>query len=653
MKIKLIVAAILLSTVSVFGQKTQVAKADKKYDKYAYIDAIEIYERVANKGYESADVFQKLGNSYYFNAELEKAAQWYGKLIDLNQEIDPEYYFRYSQSLKSIGEYTKANEMLEKFHQKKSGDSRGEKYENQKDYLKVIEENSGRYVVENAGAINSKYSDYGSAFIGDQLVFASARDTGGLSSRKHEWTNQSFTNLYASKVSSSGTLEKPEKFSKALNSRYHESTPVFTRDGQTMYFTRNNYTDGKARKDSKNTILLKLYKATLKDGKWSDEVELPFNSNEYSVAHPALSPDDKYLYFASNMPGTLGDSDIFKVEINGDSYGTPENLGAGINTESRDTFPFITDDNVMYFASDGHLGLGGLDIFASKMEEDGTFKEVHNIGAPINGKDDDFAFLIDTESKVGFFTSNRDGGQGYDDIYKFKENVPIEKITDCKQTLDGVALDGQTEMVVPNAQVVLYDENMKELERKFADVDGKYSFEVECDKQYTVKVIGTDGYSSNEKTTKTGKRSGSTFVEIPIVKEKTTLTKGSNVLKDAFGIDIIYFDLDKSNIRPDAAAQLALLVEVMNDYPAMKIDVRSHTDCRQTAEYNQKLSDRRAKSTMAWLVKKGINKNRLTGQGYGESQLVNDCGCEPTNDSPCSEEQHQKNRRSEFFIIEM
>ncbi len=409
----------------------------------------------------------------------------------------------------------------------------------------------------------------------------------------------------------------------------------------------------KHRKDSKKTILLKLYKATLKDGKWSDEVELPFNSNEHSVAHPALSPDDKYLYFASDMPGTLGSSDIFKVEINGDSYGTPENLGAGINTESRDTFPFISDDNELYFASDGHLGLGGLDIFASKMEEDGSYETVHNIGAPVNGKSDDFAFLIDKESKVGFFTSNRDGGQGYDDIYKFKEKIPLTEITDCKQTLSGVAIDGQTELVVPNAQVTLLDENMKEIEQKFADEEGKYSFDVECDKQYTVRVTGKDGYSTNEKTTRTGKTRGDTFVEVPIVKEKVEVKVDENILKKAFGIDIIYFDLDKSNIRPDAAAQLALLVEVMNDYPAMKIDVRSHTDCRQTMDYNQKLSDRRAKSTIAWLVKKGINKNRLTGRGYGESQLVNDCGCEPTNESPCSEEEHQKNRRSEFIILEM
>lgn len=649
MKIRLIVALALISTASLFGQKVQVAKADKKYDKFAYIDAIEIYERVANKGYESPDVFKKLGNAYYFNAELDKAAQWYGKLMDLGQEVEPEYYFRYSQSLKSLGEYTKANEMLEKFNQLKGDDSRAQKYEAKKNYLEIIEENSGRYSVENAGAINSKYSDYGSAFFGEELIFASARDTGGVFKRKDKWTNNSYTNLYQSKVNGDGNLEEAEKFSKSTNSKFHESTPVFTKDGKTMYFTRNNYVNGKKGKSSEKAILLKILKATLVDDKWENVVELPFNSNEYSVAHPALSPDDKTLYFASDMPGTLGASDLYKVSIDGDSYGEPENLGPVFNTEARETFPFISDENELYFASDGQLGLGGLDIFVSKMEEDGTFKEIHNVGAPVNGKDDDFALLIDTQSKFGFFTSNRDGGQGYDDIYKFKENIPLPY--KCEQTLAIVVIDQETREVIPNAQITLLDEDMQAIEQVFADENGTYTFEkdkVECDKDYTVRVTGINGYSSNEKPVRTGKKTGETFVEIPLEKNTKKIGPGTD-LADTFGIRNILFDLDKSYIRKDAAAQLALLVEVMNDYPTMKIDVRSHTDSRQTHEYNERLSERRAQSTMNWLIKKGIAKNRLTGRGYGETQLLNKCA----DGVECTEEEHQKNRRSQFVILDM
>ena len=649
MKIRLILVIALISTASLFGQKVQVAKADKKYDKFAYIDAIEIYERVANKGYESPDVFKKLGNAYYFNAELDKAANWYGKLMDLGQEIEPEYYFRYSQALKSLGEYTKANEMLEKFNQSKGDDSRAQKYEAKKNYLEIIEENSGRYSVENAGAINSKYSDYGSAFFGEQLVFASARDTGGVFNRKHKWTNQSFTNLYESKVDGDGNLQKAEKFSKSTNSKFHESTPVFTKDGKTMYFTRNNYTDGKTRKSSEKTILLKLYKATLVDEKWTNVVELPFNSNEYSVAHPALSPDDKILYFASDMPGTLGASDLYKVSIDGDSFGEPENLGPVFNTEARETFPFISDENELYFASDGQLGLGGLDVFVSKMEEDGTFKEIHNVGAPVNSKDDDFALLIDTQTKFGFFTSNREGGQGYDDIYKFKENIPMQY--KCEQTLSIAVVDQETSEVIPNVQITLLDENMQAIEQVFADENGKYTFgkdKIECDKDYTVRATGINGYSSNEKPVHTAEKTGETFVEIPLEKNTKQIGPDTDLAK-TFGIQNILFDLDKSYIRKDAAAQLAIIVEVMNDYPTMKIDVRSHTDSRQTHEYNERLSDRRAKSTISWLIKKGIAKDRLTGRGYGETQLLNQCA----DGVDCTEEQHQKNRRSEFIILEM
>ncbi|CAM3632799.1 hypothetical protein FLGE108171_07260 [Flavobacterium gelidilacus] len=353
------------------------------------------------------------------------------------------------------------------------------------------------------------------------------------------------------------------------------------------------------------------------------------------------------------MPGTLGASDLYKVSIDGDSYGEPENLGAVFNTEARETFPFISDENELYFASDGQLGLGGLDIFVSKMEEDGTFKEVHNIGAPVNGKDDDFAFLIDTQTKFGFFTSNREGGQGYDDIYKFKENIPLPY--KCEQTLAIAVVDQETGAVIPNAQITLMDENMQTIEQVFADENGKYTFEkdkIECDKDYTVRVTGINGYSSNEKPVHTAEKTGETFVEIPLEKNRKQITTGTDLAK-TFGIEMIYFDLDKSNIRKDAAAKLAIIVEVMIDHPTMKIDVRSHTDCRQTYEYNMALSDRRAKSTINWLVKQGIAKDRLTGRGYGESKLVNDCGCEPTNDSTCTEEEHQKNRRSEFIILEM
>ncbi len=261
-----------ITIVSVFSfgsyaQKAKVAAADKKYDNYAYIDAIKTYERVADKGYKSVDLFQKLGNSYYFNSELDKAAKWYGELFAMTSDLEPEYYYRYAQSLKSIGQNDKANDMLEKFHQKAGNDNRAKLFESSKNYLDIIKANSGRYKVEDAG-VNSKYSDYGSAFYGNKLVFASSRDTGSLGQQKHKWTNQYFTNLYVTELGDKMTPGKIDKFSRTINSRFHESTPVFTKDGKTMYFTRNNFLDGKKGKDSKRITLIKIYKASLENEQW-------------------------------------------------------------------------------------------------------------------------------------------------------------------------------------------------------------------------------------------------------------------------------------------------------------------------------------------------------------------------------------------------
>lgn len=650
MKNRIIYTLVLIASMSVYSQKLKEKKADKQYEKFAYIDAIKTYERLFEKGYKSPEMLQKLGNAYYFNADLEQAAKWYTELFALTQDVEPEYYYRYAQSLKAIKDYKKADEMLVKFNEKSGNDLRAKLAASQKDYLAVIKKNSGRYTLENAG-INSEKSDYGSAFFGNKVVFASARDTGGLSARKHSWTNESFTNLYAADMGAEGTLSKEERFGKKLNSKFHESTPVFTKDGKTVYFTRNNFLNGKKGKDAEKTTLLKLYKATLEGDTWVDVTELPFNSNDYSVAHPALSADGKTLFFASNMPGTLGQSDLFKVAINSDgSYGTPTNLGNVINTEGRETFAFVSSENELYFASDGHPGLGGLDIFVSKAQDDASYKDVHNVGEPLNSSKDDFGFLIDNKTRIGYITSNRDGGQGSDDIYRFKENKKIEYT--CEQQLAGVVTDQETGLPLANAKVTLSDASYKMLKEQITDKDGKFDFGiVECGSKYYIKTEKPT-YSTKETPVITDKETGKKFV--PIELEKTVkAVKAGDDLRGAFKIEIIYFDLDKSFIRPDAALELAKILDVLEQNPTMEIDIRSHTDCRQTAKYNMALSDRRAKSTMAWLIAKGIDKSRLTAKGYGESQLVNDCGCEPTNASSCTEEQHQLNRRSEFIITKM
>ena len=629
-----------------YSQEMQLKKANSNYENFQYVDAIKTYEKVAQKGYKSVELFSKLGDSYYFQSKLKEAHKWYDELFSLKKKLNSEYYFRYAQTLKAVGNYKKADAMMEIFNQVNTSDIRAILSKKQLDYLEEIKNNSGRYTIQNAG-INSEFSDYGTSFYKNTLVFTSARDTGGVFVKKHSWTNQSYTNLYGSLIIDNGNLSEPVKFSKKINSKYHESTPVFTNDGLTMYFTRNNYLNGKKGRDSEKGVLLKLYKATKNGAEWDTVLELPFNSNEYSCAHPALSPDEKTLYFSSNMPGSKGMSDIYKVAILSDgNFGTPVNLGDKINTEARETFPFISKNNELYFASDGHPGLGGLDVFVAQLNENGTHGKIKNVGEPVNSNFDDFGFIIDTNSNNGFFSSNRENDNlGYDDIYRCTETIPMPK--DCRQKLKGLVVDSNTREPIEGVIVVLFDINYIKLDEQISDIEGKFDFGlVDCENKFRILLQQKD-YVSLENIIIT-KESDTKDIKMAMTPKLQPLQVGED-LRKTLGIEIIYFDLDKSNIRQDAEVELAKILEVMKQYPTMEIDVRSHTDSRQTANYNLVLSDKRVKSTIKWLIVNGIDSKRLTGRGYGESQLLNEC----SDEIPCTEEAHQANRRSEFFIVKL
>jgi len=631
---------VVFFSVKASCQTAKIEKADDKYERFAYIDAIEIYEKVAESGYKSVALFQKLGNAYYFNSDYVKANRWYAELFKLKKNIAPEYYYRYSQTLKSVGNYSKAADFMNEFQNLDSKDSRGEKFQNNKDYLDIIKNNSGRYIIEKID-INSQFSDFGSTVFDNQLVFSSTRETNRLMKRIQGWNDQAFTTLYAAKINDAGKLEDPKEFSIALDSKFNESTPVFSKDGKTMYFTRNNYVNGKKGKNSEKTVLLKIYKAIFQNGKWTNVQELPFSSDKYSTAHPALSADEKILYFASDMPGSIGQSDLYKVAINEDgSFGNPENLGNKINTEGKETFPFISED-ILYFASDGHQGLGGLDIFAVSLKN--GLGEVANIGAPVNGKLDDFAFYIDSQSRSGFFSSNREGGKGFDDIYKFQEIKKLEML-DCTKLLSGKILDKDTGAYLTTAKVVLQNENRQIINELFTENNGEFLVEnLPCNQRYYIKVEKSDYETVENEVDLTEK-------EILIALEKNTkkIEVGTD-LAEIFNIHIIYFDLDKFDIREDAALDISKIVEVMKKYPKMKIEIASHTDSRASHSYNENLSSNRAEATLNYIVKSGIDRNRLTAKGYGEIKLINKCA----DGVECSEEEHQQNRRSQFIVLEL
>lgn len=626
-----------------FSQQSKIRRGATDFDNFAYVNVIKTYERIVERGFKSEEVLRKLADAYYFRGELPEAAKWYGELYTMNPELSAEHLYRYAQSLRAIENYTLSDQMMVQFKDKNGADHRALRFKNNTDYLQEIKNNSGRYKLQTLD-INTQYSDYGSAFYKDQMVFTSARDTGSLSNRKHKWTGEGFTDLYTGVIDTAGMVSDVKRFDKQIKSKFHESTPAFSKDGKTVYFTRNNYLKGKRGKSTDRITLLKIYRASLDDkGRWSNIEELPFNSDDYSVAHPALSPDEQYLYFASDMPGTLGKSDLFKVKINADgSFGTPENLGPKINTEGRESFPFIASDSIVYFATDGYPGLGGLDVFAFKIKEDGSYTDPQNIGADINTPMDDFGYIINTESKIGFFSSNKPGGQGSDDVYGFKELESL--VFECEQTLKGTVRDKDTGEPIAGAELVLYDSDYKEVTKTQSNADGYYDFgKVECDQKMRIRA-SKEEYNTEEQTFVIPDSPGETTIDVALELTEKPFKVDDNI-GGHFDI-IIYFDLDKWNIRPDAAVELAKIVDVMQQYPTLEIDVRSHTDSRASHRYNERLSDRRAKSTIKWMVAQGISKERLTGKGYGETQLVNECA----DGVECTEEQHQLNRRSEFIV---
>ncbi|HIB38336.1 OmpA family protein [Mesonia sp.] len=643
---------ILLSAQISFSQEDKLEEADKMFDRYAFIDAREVYLEVAEAGYKSENLFKKLGDSYYFNGDLPKSEKWYDELYKLKEgNLEEDYLFRYAMALKSNQKYDKSDEIMLEFEKIKGSDSRVKMLRGERNYLELIELQSGRFSLEKT-KLNSELSDFSPTIYLDQLVFASNRETGSTVKRVHEWNKQPYLDLYQVKLNEDEKIVgEPSSLPKIINSKFHESSATFTKDGLTIYFTRNNYNKKKYGESEEGINFLKIYKSTRANLKaeWSEPKELPFSSDNYSIAHPALNPDETQLYFSSDMPGTLGLSDIFVVDINEDgTYGIPHNLGENINTEGRENFPFISQDNELYFSSNGHIGLGGLDIYVSVIQEDGNYGEVFNLGRPVNSSKDDFSFIINNQLKKGFFASNRDGGKGEDDIYVSKQIE--ELITSCQQYVNGKITSANSNTTLDGVKVELFDENLKKIDSTLTNKDGVYKFTLDCDKKYIVRVT-----KDNFETTEEIVESGSEFekdMAFPL-----TLDEGDNLgiekagmgddLSDLLQLDPIYFDLDKSNIRSDAAVELQKVLAVLKKYPSMKIDIRSHSDSRGKDQYNLHLSDKRAKSTAQYLIDNGISASRVSGKGYGETQLINDCA----NGVDCTEEEHSLNRRSEFIIL--
>lgn len=643
----MMVCAVLLTIQVVAQEDKNLKAADQKFNNFNYVDARDIYLEVAKSGYQSENLFKRLGDSYYFNGQLTEALPWYESLYNYQKNVDKDYLFRYAMCLKSDKQYDKANKILEEYGQ--NFETQPVKY-TKDDYLKIIELQSGRFEIHPV-EINSKFSDFSPTYYLSKLVFASNR-TDEKNPKLDPWTKKPFYDLYEVDLKRDNSFgNNLTKLPEPVNTLYHESSPVFSKDGKVVFFTRNNYNNASYKEDTKGTNLLKIYRSE-KDaqGKWQTPIELSFNSDEYACAHPCLSPDEKYLYFSSNMPGGYGMSDLYRVAVNKDgSVGQPVNLGDKINTSQRESFPFITATNILYFASDGHYGLGGLDIFMTEFDEQDFSKaEVVNIGKPINSSMDDFSITIHEKDNTGYFASNRKEGSGDDDIYFLKQiKAPI---TGCKQNIKGYVTNENNTLNIPQAKVFLLDQSLNEIATTLTDQNGMYNFEVECNKNFVVRV-SLSGYNSSEYLVNTGKDfEKENSVNLTMKKGgelgMTNIGIGTDLAK-ALQLDPIYFDFDKSYIRQDAEIELQKIAFIMKKNPPLKIDVRSHTDSRGEPDYNIRLSSDRAIATINYLVNQGIESNRISGKGYGDTQLINRC----VKGVECTETEHELNRRSEFIIV--
>nr|WP_298332322.1 OmpA family protein [uncultured Christiangramia sp.] len=526
---------ILFVSITAFGQKSDIRDGNKFFANAAYIDAADAYENVNEKPQE---ILQNLGDSYFYTNQMQNAAEVYEMLfLRHSGAVAPEYQFRYAHALMAQGNYVKADELMNEL----SGNDWN--HEEFKNTLDTVVPHKFKYdqIMNNASS-----SDFGIGFYGDRVAFASTRNQ---ERPIYPWNKMPALDLYSAQMDDDGEMKDIVLFSDVINTDEHESSATFSRDGNTIYFDRTNEDRVKNENDVR-VAHISIYRAEMVDGEWTNVEKLPFSSEEYSVEHPSINADGTKLFFASDMPGGSGSFDIYVVDINEDgTFGTPQNLGAGVNTAHREQFPFISENDVLYFTSDGHQGFGNLDIYRTE----GDFSEVENLGSSINSGNDDFAYVVKESDETGYFASNR---RGTDNLYQFtrEENEIVEAPTEVDPT------SGQD-------------------------------------------LIPIDGSK-------------------------------------------IYFDFDKATIKKESEVVLDSVVTYMNDYPNIKVKVESHADARGSDSYNMALSKRRAASTVDYLVKKGIDRSRLTSEGYGETRPVNDC----TQPTGCSNAEYAKNRRSAFVV---
>lgn len=504
-------------------------------------------------------------------------------------------------------------------------------------FLQVAGQSTGKYQIKFL-EVNKKNSDNGVAILDEnKLIFTSADHK--VTTAKKNYNPRK--DLYKGDINFDGEIKNVKRVTKDINKKVNQTGVTYSKDGRTVYFSRNKYKKKLKKQNLPKNKRLVLYKADVAaDGSWKNAKKLPFNKKKTSTGYPVLNGDDSKLYFVSDRLPSKGMSDIFVVDILAEGeYSQPKNLGSFVNTEGNETTPFITDENILYFSSDGHKGLGKLDVFAVEVFDNAT-SEVYELSSPINSINDDFAYIVNKDNNQGFFTSNRLQGDGFNDLYSFTLEEDVRP-GECFITVDGKVRDKQSYEALSGATVDLYSIDGSLIESVATYSDGTYQFTVSCAKEYEL-VASNPNYLDDKKR-----------IEILEENYHTALHTNLNLSKIEKKQPVvdrmspIYYEYDDAQITEEAAKEMDKIAEIMIENENLVIQASSYTDSRGTDAYNVALSNRRAKAAVEYLKSKGIDQSRIKSKGYGEDKLINQC----VNGVECREESHQMNRRTEFNFL--
>ncbi len=633
---------VALSLLLMFASCTSLQqKAQNQFSAGEYQMAISSFSQVLEKEPDNPEANYFIAESYRLSNRVEKAAEYYDKVLENESTFENHYYK--GKSLRDQGKYEEAIEAFEASKNWTMDDEKVALADKQINNIRAIEEIEPiwpNHKLENYELLNTSGMDYAPIISENHLYFTSSRGGGGM----YAATGQGYTKLFRARAEGLNVdVQNVQPLPEFQNeSGLNQGAIAISPDGNTIIYARGNST-------SKNDLPdVSLFAAYFRGGGYTEPIFMPLNEEaSYWNSTPAFSPDGETLYFASNRPGGFGGTDLYKATklANGD-FGNPQNLGPTINTIGNEMFPRPMPNGEFYFSSDGHPGYGKLDLFVVKEENGAT--TVKNLGPNFNSVADDFGLFFTDYPKEGFITSNREGGKGDDDIYFFKDYTPKPKVINVflnvvtkEKTEDG------SEEILPQTRVVLYDSENQTIDGNFSSQNGRLRFQLEPEETFSMIASKNVYFTKSIPYSTEGKTPSQEDLiqDVTNINLDTTIVLEQLVLERAIVLENIYYDLDKAEIRPDAAVELDKLVQILKDNPGIRIELSSHTDARASDSYNDALSQRRAESAVEYIVSQGIDRDRLEARGYGKRQLI--------IEDAQTEEEHQVNRRTEFKVIEI